>query len=158
MGVEIERKFLVANDSWRASIVSSHRFVDGLLTIFGRGKVRVRIAEDRAWIAIKGNRNGLSRSEFEYEIPHPDAEEMFGLCVEPPITKTRHCVIEEGRVWSVDVHDGLLKGLVLAEIELEDEHQPVVRPEWLGREITHDPRFRKSELLKRHVPLEGRSA
>jgi adenylate cyclase len=155
MGVEIERKFLVATDGWRDSVISTHDFIDGLLARVDGGKIRVRLGNDRAWIAIKGERNGLSRAEFEYEIPLPDAEQMLALCIEPLIKKTRHCVACGGQVWSVDVHDDLLGGLVLAEIELEHEAQPVALPDWLGREVTGDPRFRKGELVKHHARAEG---
>lgn len=75
----VERKFLVANDSWRADVLSSHKFSDGLLATFGGGKVRVRLAEDHAWIAVKGQRIGSSRAEFEYEISRFDAKEVVSL-------------------------------------------------------------------------------
>jgi adenylate cyclase len=147
MGVEIERKFLVLNDSWREGIVSSHTFLDGLLAIFGGGKIRVRLAEDCAWITVKGPREGLSRTEFEYEVPRSDATAMLSLCAERTIKKTRHCVVENAQAWSVDVYDGLLRGLILAEIELEDESQAVLRPQWLGAEVTGDRRFRTTALI-----------
>jgi adenylate cyclase len=150
MAVEIERKFLVANEGWRESVLSSHRLVDGLLAASSAGKVRVRLSEGRAWITVKGERVGLSRAEFEYEVPPADAEAMLALCAKPLITKTRHYVIHREEVWSVDVHEGDLSGMVHAEIELETEDQVFGRPPWLGSEVTGNPRYRKRLLLATH--------
>ena len=130
--------------------LSSQRLVDGLLAASNAGKVRVRLAEDRAWITVKGERVGLSRAEFEYEVPPADAEAMLALCAKPLITKTRHYVLHGEQVWSVDVHDGDLNGMVLAEIELETEGQAFSRPPWLGSEVTRNPRYRKRLLLANH--------
>jgi CYTH domain-containing protein len=92
---------------------------------------------------------GIGRAEFEYEIPIAKAEEMMRtLCDGPPIEKTRFLVPHAGLVWEVDVHEGALEGLVLAEVEVDHEHQAVVLPEWSGDEVTGDPRYRKRNLLK----------
>ena len=148
MGCEIERKFLVASEDWRSAVIGSHRLRDGLLARFGEGKVRVRVSDDTAWITVKGPRDGLRRSEFEYEIPRDEAEEMLRtLCSGPIITKTRYYVADGTFVWMVDVHEGPLEGVVFAEIELEDEAQPLALPAWIGREVTGDPRFRKRALV-----------
>lgn len=149
MNFEIERKFLVANDTWRNSVSQSEKLRDGLIARFGEGKVRVRITNDKALITIKGPRAGLRRAEFEYEIPASDAEEMLNtLCDRPLVEKTRHYVHHEGLTWHIDVHEGMLDGLVLAEVELEHEDQAFSRPEWVGREVTGDPRYKKTNIVK----------
>ncbi|TXM72742.1 CYTH domain-containing protein [Methylobacterium sp. WL12] len=149
MRFEIERKFLVAHEGWRANVVGQRLLRDGLVGHFGGGKVRVRIAEGRGWLTVKGERKGLARAEFEYEIPGADAEAMLTEVCEPClIEKTRHCVPHAGVNWEVDVYGGALSGMVLAEIELRDEGQAVERPDWLGTEVTHDPRFRQSTMLR----------
>ncbi|MEE7459108.1 adenylate cyclase [Methylorubrum populi] len=150
MRFEVERKFLVADDGWRAGVVRRHCLTDGLIGQFETGKVRVRLDEERAWITVKGARVGLSRPEFEYEIPRPDAQSMLSLvCDTCLIEKTRHCVPHAGHVWEIDVYGGSLAGLILAEVELEHEAEAFERPLWLGMEVTGDPRFRQSSLLRR---------
>lgn len=149
MAVEIERKFLVTSDDWRSSVTQVEYFRDGLVARFGGGKVRVRQAADRAWVTIKGPRVGIARSEFEYEIPLADADEMLRtLCQGPVIEKARHCVPYGDHIWAVDVHLGALEGLVFAEIELDSETESFQRPAWVGREVTDDPRFRKEALMR----------
>jgi CYTH domain-containing protein len=148
--VEIERKFLVADDAWRGAATGVRRLRDGLLAMFDGGKVRLRIEEPRAWLAVKGPRRGLIRAEFEYEIPLPEAEAMMaGLCLGAEIRKTRHLVPHAGRLWEVDVHEGALAGLVHAEVELEAEDAPLSLPPWVGREITGDPAYSTQSLLRR---------
>jgi CYTH domain-containing protein len=150
MPIEIERKFLVINDGWRGAGIDSQRIRDGILARFGEGKVRVRITDDRAWFTVKGPRMGLSRAEFEYEIPCSEAEDILnGLCAGPLIEKTRHFVPHDGLTWEVDVYEGALVGLVLAEIELEREDQAFTMPDWVGSEVTGNPRYKKSNLLGR---------
>lgn len=150
MPLEIERKFLLANDDWRDAVVATHRFTDGLLARFGGGKVRVRRSDGRAWITVKGARSGISRAEYEYEIPTAEADEMLlTLCDGPPVEKIRHCVPHAGLVWSVDVHLGPLAGIAFAEVELQHPDQALPLPPWVGPEITHDPRYRKETLLRR---------
>jgi adenylate cyclase len=152
MAAEIERKFLVADDRWRASVIRSERLRDGLISRFGGGKVRVRLGEGRAWIAVKGPRRGISRSEYEYEIPIADAEEMLAtLCTGPLLEKVRHCVPHAGLIWSVDVHRGALEGLIMAEVELSSEGVEVAIPEWIGREVTGDPQFKREALFARYA-------
>jgi len=152
MALEIERKFLVISDDWRAAAVGCQRLRDGLLARFGDGKVRVRVTDDRAWITVKGPRTGLSRAEFEYEIAHAEAEEMLqAFCDGPLIEKTRYFVPDDGLMWEVDVHEGVLQGLILAEIELEREDQTFRLPGWVGREVTGDPHYRKANLFTWHA-------
>ena len=150
MAYEIERKFLVSNDAWRISVTHVEQFRDGLIARFGGGKVRVRQAQGRAWIAVKGPRTGISRAEFEYEIPVEDAEEMLStLCDGPIIEKDRHCVPYSGRLWSIDVHKGALEGLTFAEVEIATVDEVLDIPAWIGVEITEDPQYRKQALLQR---------
>ncbi|HJE22264.1 MAG TPA: CYTH domain-containing protein [Methylorubrum populi] len=150
MRFEVERKFLVADDRWRAEVVSQQKLTDGLIGQFDLGKVRVRLDEGRAWLTVKGARVGLGRPEFEYEIPRVDAEAMLSLvCDTCLIEKTRHCVPHGGHVWEIDVYEGALAGMILAEVELEHEEEPFERPDWLGPEVTGDLRFRQSALLRR---------
>jgi CYTH domain-containing protein len=147
VAVEIERKFLLANDSWRAGVVQTYSLTDGLIARFGEGKVRIRHAGDRAWITVKGPRSGISRPEFEYEIPLGEAEEILALCDLPHIEKTRHIVPYAGLNWAVDVHSGCLTGIEFAEVELDYPDQPISLPPWAGDEVTHDLRYRKATLL-----------
>jgi CYTH domain-containing protein len=151
MGFEIERKFLVANDDWRNAVSSSEKMQDGLVARFGEGKVRIRIAGERASITVKGPRTGLRRAEFEYEIPIADATEMLAtLCDGPLVEKTRYFVPHGNVTWQIDVHEGLLDGLILAEVELEHEDQGFTLPEWVGREVTGDPQYKKTNIFAYH--------
>jgi adenylate cyclase len=151
MGFEIERKFLVANDAWRGAVSSSEKMQDGLIARFGEGKVRIRIAGERASITVKGPRKGLRRAEFEYEIPIAEATEMLvTLCDGHMVEKTRYFVPHDGVIWQVDVHEGLLDGLILAEVELEHEDQDFIQPEWVGQEVTGDPRYKKTNIFAHH--------
>ncbi|GJD48644.1 Inorganic triphosphatase [Methylobacterium crusticola] len=154
MRFEVERKFLIANDGWRAAVAGSRRLRDGLIGQFEGGKVRVRLDEERAWLAVKGVRVGLGRPEFEYEIPRADGQAMLaGVCRGCVIEKVRHCVPHAGLVWTVDVFEGDLAGLVLAEVELEREEQPLALPDWAGAEVSGDLRFRQTTLLQLRAAL-----
>ncbi|GJE73823.1 MULTISPECIES: CYTH domain-containing protein [Methylorubrum] len=149
MRFEIERKFLVVDDGWKAGVIGRRRLTDGLIGQFENGKVRVRLDDERAFLTVKGERKGLGRPEFEYEIPWADGEAMLRLvCDTCLIEKTRHRVLHGGLVWEVDVYGGALAGMILAEVELEEEAQAFSTPGWLGREVTADPRFRQSTLLR----------
>ncbi|MGE0668896.1 MAG: CYTH domain-containing protein [Sphingomonadales bacterium] len=128
MQIEIERKFLVAHDGWKDAVIDRRTFRDGLIAAGDGGKVRVRIAETRSTITVKSVRDGIRRTEFEYEIPRADAEAMFSLCCGSRIIdKTRYYVRHGDTVWDVDVYGGTLTGIVFAEIELQDEDQPFER-------------------------------
>ena len=151
MVLEIERKFLLANDTWKREIIKSEHMRDGLIARFGEGKVRVRLTESSAWLTIKGARKGISRLEFEYEIPPADAEQMLRtFCQGDPILeKVRHTVPFGGLNWTIDVYMGPLAGVVFAEVELEHPDQHLQLPPWVGEEVTNNPRFRKRALLPR---------
>lgn len=144
MATEIERKFLVLGTHWRSG--SGVRFTQGYLNRDKERTVRVRIADDKAFLTIKGLTQGASRAEFEYEIPIADAEQLMKLSDGPIIQKNRHVVVHDGSRWEVDEFLGDNAGLVLAEIELSSEDQDFSRPSWLGAEVTHDRRYYNSNL------------
>jgi CYTH domain-containing protein len=148
--LEIERKFLVANDEWRQSAVRSVSIRDGLIAIYKDRKVRVRISEDIATIAIKGPRIGIERPEFEYEIPMADAERMLStICQDDTLEKQRFFVEDAGATWQVDVYGGILQGVVIAEIELKQESQELILPRWIGKEVTGDSFYKKVNMRAR---------
>ncbi len=144
MGVEIERKFLVQGNGWASSTGVLYR--QGYLNRDKTRTVRVRIAGDTAFLTVKGVSVGATRAEFEYAIPVADATALLALCDGPLIEKTRHLVRVEGTLWEVDVFAGDNVGLVVAEVELTAEDQPFARPDWLGEEVTQDPRYFNSNL------------
>ncbi len=143
--MEIERKFLVRGDSWRPGPAGVLQRQGYLST--EDPTVRVRIEGRRATIAVKGAQTGLTRPEFEYEIPLADAEAMLGLCGFV-VEKTRHAREFGGRRWEVDVFHGANEGLVIAEIELAREDESFALPLWLGAEVSRDPRYRVSSLAR----------
>jgi len=153
MAVEIERKFLLANDAWKRGVIKSEHLRDGLIARFGEGKVRIRLAGSSASLTIKGAREGISRLEFEYEIPRGDAEQMLRtLCQgDPVLEKVRHAVPFGGLNWTIDVYMGSLAGVAFAEVELTHPDQHFELPPWAGEEVTNDPRFRKRALVSRLV-------
>lgn len=111
--------------------------------------VRVRIAGNRAYFTVKGKIEGISRPEFEYEIPVGDAEEMLKLAVFPIISKVRHEVPVFGKKWEVDVFEGANDGLILAELELSDAAEAVQLPDWIDREVSNDMRYHNSVLAQK---------
>lgn len=146
MGKEIERKFLVTGDAWKSGESSDYR--QGYLTVDRERTVRVRIAGDRAFLTIKGITENATRSEFEYPIPVADASEMLDhLCLRPLIEKRRYLVEHEGMTWEVDRFYGENEGLVVAEVELDDENQAFSKPDWIGEEVTSDPRYYNANLV-----------
>lgn len=148
MAVEIERKFLVASGDWQTGVVRSVRLQDGLIASSDRGKVRVRITDDMATLAIKGARTGLSRGEYEYEIPVDDAVALLDRhCAGAVLEKTRFFVPCGDLVWEVDVYSGILSGVVIAEIELPAEDTEFNRPSWVGAEVTGREEYRKITML-----------
>lgn len=146
MAKEIERKFLVANDQWKSAVVKSTSFKQGYLNYDPERTVRVRTAENLAYLTIKGLTTGLTRDEYEYEIPLDDAIAMLKLCAFPPVEKVRHLVEHAGKTWELDVFEGANSGLLLAEIELASEAETFERPTWLGEEVSGDRRYSNSTL------------
>lgn len=143
MGVEIERKFLVAGEFPR---LESSKMIQGYLSGDSDCTVRVRLEDERAVLAIKGKAVGIRRAEFEYDIPMEEARELLALCGGNVVEKTRYYCPCESHVWEVDVFAGLNEGLVTAEIELSEEDEVFARPDWLGVEVSDDPRYRNSQL------------
>lgn len=144
MAVEIERKFLVQGDSWRAA--PAVFYSQGYLNRDKTRTVRVRIAGEQAFLTIKGVSVGASRAEFEYPIPLWDARELLALCEQPLIEKNRRKILYQGFVWEVDEFLGENLGLVVAEIELPAEDSVFARPDWVGEEVTGDARYFNSNL------------
>ncbi|MCB1739443.1 MAG: CYTH domain-containing protein [Gammaproteobacteria bacterium] len=149
MAIEIERKFLVKDDRWRQLASVGERFQQGYLPTETRCSVRVRVCGGHAWLNIKTALGGLmKRAEFEYPIPLEDASYLLEkVCRRPLIEKTRHEVAYQGRCWEIDVFEGDNLGLVVAEVELEDEDAPLPLPEWVGQEVTEDPRYLNQNLV-----------
>ena len=145
---EIERKFLVAGD-FRKEVSGASHIVQGYLSSAPGRTVRVRLRDDRSWITVKGPARGLTRIEWEKEIPAGEAQLLLSLCEPGLIDKTRHLVpAPDGHVWEVDEFHGDNEGLVVAEIELSAEEEPFARPAWLGAEVTGDRRYYNSSLTK----------
>ena len=148
MGTEIERKFLVVGDAWREG-ARGKAYAQGYLCTTPERTVRVRVGGDRGFLTVKGARTGVSRAEFEYEIPVGDARAMLdGLCIRPVIEKTRYRIEHGGLVWEVDEFAGENAGLVIAEVELEREEQVFSRPAWVGEEVSADDRYANSYLAE----------
>ncbi len=149
MAHEIERKFLVRSDAYRAQ-GTAERYRQGYVRTGGPATVRVRIAGARGYLTLKGPTQGLTRAEFEYPIPLADAEVLLDtLCERPQIEKVRWRIPAGAHTWEVDEFLGENAGLVVAEIELTAEDEPFERPGWLGAEVTTDPRYRNSALARR---------
>lgn len=147
MGLEIERKFLVRTDGWRALVTRTEALAQGYLANAHNLSIRVRTADDiAAWLTVKYGAAELRRREFEYSIPASDAIEMLRRCCHDPIRKRRHHLGLSGGAWVVDEFEGRHTGLVLAEVELIDPGRDLPRPDWLGEEVTGDPRYYNTTL------------
>lgn len=141
MGKEIERKFLVTGSDWKKDAWAV-KCRQGYVCLNEEATVRVRIKGDRGYLTIKGKSVGISRNEYEYEIPVQDAVEMLeDLCEKPLIEKLRYTIRYKGFVWEVDEFAGENAGLVIAEIELADEAEEFIRPDWVGQEVSGDHRY-----------------
>lgn len=150
MGVEIERKFLVSGEAWRAAASSRQLLRQGYLANTARASVRVRRAGDAAWLSVKSMSRAIVRDEYEYPIPAADADAMLDrLCDGPRVDKVRHLVTVAGHDWEVDEFLGDNAGLVVAELELDDVDEPFERPAWLGDEVTHLERYYNFNLATR---------
>ena len=160
MGIEIERKFLVVDDGWRAAAHAVIPMAQGYINDIGaldRGdqnaSVRVRIEGESAALNLKSRTLGRSRQEFEYPIPVEDARALLALCVGGQVDKRRHLVRYEGLLWEVDEFLGDNAGLVVAEVELDDPDQPVPVPPWAGAEVTDQARYYNVALASRPYAL-----
>lgn len=142
MATEIERKFLVKDESWRDTNPPGTRYRQGYLSSAKTCSIRVRVAGERAYLNIKSATLDVTRTEYEYAIPVQDAEEMLSaMCEGGLIEKTRYLVEHAGHTWEVDVFEGDNAGLVVAEIELTDANESFALPAWAGEEVSHDPRY-----------------
>lgn len=147
MAKEIERKFLVKNTDWK-KYAFGILYKQGYLSTVKERTVRVRIVGENAFLTIKGATTGISRSEFEYQIPLQDANIMLDeLCEKPLIEKYRYKIVEEGTVWEIDEFLGENAGLIIAEVELANEEQDFVKPSWLGIEVSNDLRYFNANLV-----------
>lgn len=155
MNIETERKFLVKNDVYKSLAVKRFNIKQGYIAHDSGNTVRVRIRDDKGFLTIKGpSMDGISRMEWEREIPLQDAAELFELCHGGRIDKTRHIVpAGNSRFFEVDEFHGDNDGLIMAEIELADKDEAFEKPEWLGEEVTGDKRYYNSYLTR--IPFKN---
>jgi adenylate cyclase len=148
MAKEIERKFLVKGEKWKAAVKGTI-YRQGYLSSVKERVVRVRTIENKGFLTIKGITKGVSRSEFEYEISVEDANTMLDeICEKPIIEKKRYKIPVSGLIFEVDEFFGENEGLVVAEVELTDEKQKIDFPSWIGTEVSGDPRYFNSNLIQ----------
>lgn len=145
--VEIERKFLINPELWQPS-VNGVKIKQGYLSAHPERVVRVRIAGEKAYLTIKGKPVGIVRAEYEYEIPKNDAEQLLKICLGFPVEKIRFKEKIGELVWEIDVFKGENQGLIMAEVELEDEIQNFDLPGWIGEEVSNDSRYYNAQLSK----------
>ena len=151
MATEIERKYLVLEETWRSRAVGMV-FRQGYLSTVKERTVRVRVVGDLGYLTVKGLTVGSVRTEFEYQVPIADAEQMLDeLCEQPLIEKTRYVIEENGLTWEIDEFAGANEGLIVAEVELGDESQQVDPPDWVGEEVTNDARYFNANLIAHPV-------
>lgn len=148
MPKEIERKFLVRGDGWRSG-AAGLPIRQGYLCTDVERNIRVRTRGEHGYLTIKGAMRGLAREEFEYAIPRDDANAMLdGLCQRPLIEKTRYVRDHGGCIWEIDVFEGENAGLIIAEVELQDEDQDIALPAWVGAEVSNDTRYFNVNLFR----------
>lgn len=148
MAQEIERKFLLCDESWRSVAGTGTPYRQGYLSLDKERIVRVRVKGEEAFLTVKGGRKGFTSAEYEYPLPLADAEEMLrDLCIPPLIEKMRYEIVHEGLTWEVDEFFGDNAGLLVAEVELESEEQEVPLPSWVGKEVTEDRRYANASLV-----------
>jgi adenylate cyclase len=147
MAIEVEHKFLLANDDWRNAVTRSVDYRQGYLSSTAASSIRVRISDNQAWLNIKSATIGNWRNEYEYEIPLQDATEIIdNLCRKPLIEKTRHFVEHAQHCWEIDEFKGANEGLIVAEIELSATDEKFTKPPWIGQEVTDDSRYYNNNL------------
>jgi adenylate cyclase len=147
MAREIERKFLVKRDAW-VPRDPGVPFTQGYLSSQKERVVRVRLEGTVAKLTVKGLTSGISRLEFEYDIPATDAVEMLdALCERPLISKHRHMETHDGLIWEIDVFHGENDGLIVAEVELPSEHTDIILPAWAGEDVSSNPRYFNANLI-----------
>lgn len=147
MGVEIERKFLVDHQKWDAvAKPAGTHYRQGYILSEEKRTVRVRITDTSGYITFKGASGGISRSEFEYEIPLTDGAALLDGFAETEVEKIRYRITFAEKLWEVDVFSGDNKGLIVAEIELQHEDEEFKLPDWIGPEVSDDARYYNSSL------------
>ncbi len=149
MNIEIERKFLMRNETWRDAGSVGVLYKQAYLNEKGDNTVRVRIEGDKGKLTIKSKATNISRMEFEYDIPMEDAENMFKIAKTATVEKLRHKIMFEGKCWEVDEFLGDNAGLVVAEIELKSEDEPFAKPSWIGEEVSGDKRYTNANLARK---------
>ncbi len=146
MAIEIERKYLLKNNHWKR-LGKGVEYCQGYLNSNKHRTVRVRTVGDKGYLTIKGLTIGASKNEYEYEIPINDARELLDLCEQPLIRKKRYRIKVDGLIWEIDEFHDENEGLCLAEVELETEDQQISVPDWIGEEVTDDPRYFNASLI-----------
>lgn len=149
MGLEIEKKFLVANSNWTKKIITKTELRQGYLSLDPERLIRIRVKKKKGILTVKSVISNLTNLEYEYDIPLKDAEELLGLCKENIIKKTRFEVDEKGATWEIDVFKGDNNGLIVAEIELKSENQKIQFPDWIGKEVTNESKYSNFNLVKK---------
>ncbi len=149
MAKEIERKFLVRATGWQENIIKEKKIKQGYIFSSPEKTLRVRIANDKAFLTLKGKTHNISRDEFEYDLPLEDAEQMLAqYCENNIIQKIRYYILFAGKEWTIDLFEGHNKGLILAEIELENEDETIEIPQWIIKEVSFDERYFNAYLSK----------
>ncbi|MDI7258580.1 MAG: CYTH domain-containing protein [Thermodesulfobacteriota bacterium] len=147
MGKEIERKFLLKSDAWRG-LAEGTMYRQGYLNSVKERTVRIRTVGDKAFLTIKGLTVGATRTEYEYEIPSDECNAMLdNLAEKPLIEKKRYKIAKDRLTWEIDEFFGDNKGLIVVEVELASEEQAFEKPEWVGEEVTGDPRYFNANLI-----------
>ncbi len=146
MAFEIEYKYLVKNDGYKALATSFSRISQGYLCKLPERTVRIRIRDDKGFLTVKGKNTGAVREEFEYSIPYEDAVKMLGMCIPPILEKMRYLVPFKGHIWEVDEFLGSRNGLVTAEVELSSAEEEYEIPEFIGENVTGNPAYYNSNL------------
>lgn len=148
MPKEIERKFLI-DESLLGELKDGETIKQGYFPTLNKTVIRARLKGNKGYITIKGQKVGISRPEYEYEIPFKDAQEIIEkLCENLVIEKTRYKIKHAGHIWEIDVFEGDNKGLIVAEVEMKDENEKVQLPNWTTNEVTDDFRYSNSNLVK----------
>jgi len=148
MTPEIERKFLVNSKRFKDEAFRDFKIVQGFLSKDPKRTIRIRLKDNKAFLTIKGisSTDGLTRLEWEKEISPTEGKDLLSLCDDNLIEKTRYLVKQNHHTFEVDVFEGRLHGLIIAEIELESENEYFEKPEWLGKEVTGNPKYYNSNL------------
>lgn len=148
MAIEIERKFLVKNDAWKAVNHTYKQYKQAYFCNTSKVSVRIRTSDDKAWVSFKSATIDISRFEYEYVVPLKEAEHLMGEFSQGSIiSKTRYFIPVGTHLWELDVFEGDNKGLIVAEIELSDENEEFIKPDWIGKEVSKDSRYFNSNLV-----------